>query len=427
MNAISKRLQIINDSRTGGSARIFAILELVCMPLSFITVFFLIILAIDKQNGAQLSALLPTWVKGSVIPIATAAAIGYITNWLAIQMLFRPYDRKKWLFFWPQGLLPRNQAKIAHTIGLSVVNELLKPEKLVSELNSKIHDYLEQPQVLQIIKEKVINLASVYGKSWASAAINQFGSALEDILAKNITPESICSLWDNYLAPKLQDEEIRTFFVERAAQALKGVAPELSGQVQTALRRLLEQKLDKVPEILGLREKIITTVLNFADEEALNQLIITFLGRAETLEKLKQLFVLLGTKMGDWIRTGEARDKLSGFSQEIKDKILAMIQDYLRENAGSIVLDIFQSPELWQWIGENGLPYLQQSLTSYINDHRQDIVDKLQLDQRIETTIRQKNAREFHEMIDKLAAEHLGAIQVLGYFLGAAVGALQLI
>lgn len=41
-------------------------------------------------------------------------------------------------------------------------------------------------------------------------------------------------------------------------------------------------------------------------------------------------------------------------------------------------------------------------------------------------TLRQ-DVREFHNMINSVAAEHLGAIQVLGFLLGAVIGLFQLL
>ncbi len=66
-----------------------------------------------------------------VLPIAIGAAIGYVTNVLAIKMLFRPlrpvlaFGRK--LPFTP-GILPRNRAKLAASLGNAVATELLSEE-----------------------------------------------------------------------------------------------------------------------------------------------------------------------------------------------------------------------------------------------------------------------------------------------------------
>ena len=46
---------------------------------------------------------------------------------------------------------------------------------------------------------------------------------------------------------------------------------------------------------------------------------------------------------------------------------------------------------------------------------------------RIRDAVAPMDMREFHDMINEVAAQHLGAIQVLGYVLGAVVGALTLL
>lgn len=70
------------------------------------------------------------------VPIG-GATIGYITNWLAIKMLFRPYNEKR-LFgvkipFTP-GLIPKERNRIATSIGDVVGNYLLTNDLIIDEL-----------------------------------------------------------------------------------------------------------------------------------------------------------------------------------------------------------------------------------------------------------------------------------------------------
>ena len=65
------------------------------------------------------------------VPPAAGAVIGFITNVIAIRMLFRPLKAIR-LFgirlpFTP-GLLPRQRHKLADSIGAMVERELLTPE-----------------------------------------------------------------------------------------------------------------------------------------------------------------------------------------------------------------------------------------------------------------------------------------------------------
>src|SRR3712207_9226813 len=72
------------------------------------------------------------------------AVIGYITNWLAIKMLFRPHKEKR-IFgikipFTP-GLIPKEQGRIAKSVGDAVGNHLLTKEAMVDALkDNKVDD-----------------------------------------------------------------------------------------------------------------------------------------------------------------------------------------------------------------------------------------------------------------------------------------------
>lgn len=70
-----------------------------------------------------------------IIPIFVGAIIGYITNWLAIKMLFRPFHEKKFLGMhvpFTPGLIPKEMKRIARSVGETVGVHLLSP-KIVTE------------------------------------------------------------------------------------------------------------------------------------------------------------------------------------------------------------------------------------------------------------------------------------------------------
>ena len=61
------------------------------------------------------------------------------------------------------------------------------------------------------------------------------------------------------------------------------------------------------------------------------------------------------------------------------------------------------------------------------SDRSPYIIDNLNLSERIKTAIDNQDVRQFHRMINEITAEHLGAIQVLGFLLGILAGLLQLL
>ncbi len=72
-----------------------------------------------------------------VMPLV-GALIGWVTNWLAVVMLFRPRAplRLPLLPWTLHGLLPRRQADLARAIGEIVEKELLPPEHLLERWES---------------------------------------------------------------------------------------------------------------------------------------------------------------------------------------------------------------------------------------------------------------------------------------------------
>ena len=68
-----------------------------------------------------------------IIPMIVGSIIGYITNWLAIKMLFRPHEEKRILGIrlpFTPGMIPKERGRIAKSVGDTVEDYLLTPEKI---------------------------------------------------------------------------------------------------------------------------------------------------------------------------------------------------------------------------------------------------------------------------------------------------------
>ena len=66
-------------------------------------------------------------------PLITAA-IGWLTNWVAIQMLFHPRKPIHLLFFKWQGLIPRRQAQLAAQTAEIIEREILQQHGILNEI-----------------------------------------------------------------------------------------------------------------------------------------------------------------------------------------------------------------------------------------------------------------------------------------------------
>lgn len=85
------------------------------------------------------------------------AGIGYITNWIAVKMMFRPLHPIKigkfTLPFTP-GIIPKNQPKLAESIGNTITNSLLTDDDLKEVLlSNEVKDFVLSNIQLNKLKE----------------------------------------------------------------------------------------------------------------------------------------------------------------------------------------------------------------------------------------------------------------------------------
>ena len=98
--------------------------------ISWLTILMIVVKAATGWSG-------PGWFSLWIFPVMTAAAVGFLTNFIAIEMLFKPYERSgfHWLRLlslglWKQGMVPANKAKIGHVLGEEIPERLLKPGEI---------------------------------------------------------------------------------------------------------------------------------------------------------------------------------------------------------------------------------------------------------------------------------------------------------
>lgn len=91
-----------------------------------------------------------SWV---VLP-AVGAGIGYVTNWLAVKMLFRPREPRKFLGATVQGLIPRRQQDLAASVARTVEEELLS----VDEIQGLVTRLAESERVRALLHGRIDTL-----------------------------------------------------------------------------------------------------------------------------------------------------------------------------------------------------------------------------------------------------------------------------
>ena len=85
-----------------------------------------------------------------IIPLISAF-IGWVTNWVAIKMLFHPRDPKKILGITFQGIFPKRQLQFAEKLGKVISNELVS----FNDIEQKVTDSGNLKKIMPVVEEHI--------------------------------------------------------------------------------------------------------------------------------------------------------------------------------------------------------------------------------------------------------------------------------
>ena len=147
-----------------------------------------------------------------VIMVIISAAIGWITNWVAIKMLFRPYNEINLGLFKIQGLIPKRRAEIGIGIADVIQNELISIKDVIANidreefskrLNDLIDDVLEKN-----LKTKVKEKFPVMQMFFSDKMAKDVSNTIKGIVMEN--QEKIFEIFSNYAEENINFSTIIT-------------------------------------------------------------------------------------------------------------------------------------------------------------------------------------------------------------------------
>ena len=149
-------------------------------------------------------------MKQFLIMIIISGAIGWITNWVAIKMLFRPHKEINFGLFKIQGLIPKRKAEIGTGIASIIQNELISVKDVISNidrvefskrLNDLIDDVLDKN-----LKKKVKEKFPLLQMFFSDKVAKDVGNTIKDIVMEN--QEKIFEIFSNYAEENIDFEII---------------------------------------------------------------------------------------------------------------------------------------------------------------------------------------------------------------------------
>ena len=149
-------------------------------------------------------------MKQLLIMIFISATIGWITNWVAIKMLFRPHKEINFGLFKIQGLIPKRRAEIGSGIANIIQNELISVKDVISNIDreefSKRLDSSIDKVLEKNLKAKVKEKFPVLQMFFTDRMAKDVGNTIKDIIMEN--QEKIFEIFSNYAEENIDFEVI---------------------------------------------------------------------------------------------------------------------------------------------------------------------------------------------------------------------------
>ena len=149
-------------------------------------------------------------MKQLLVMVLISGAIGWITNWVAIKMLFRPHKEINFGLFKIQGLIPKRKAEIGTGIASIIQNELISVKDVISNidreefskrLNKLIDDVLDKN-----LKKKVKEKFPLLQMFFTDKVAKDIGNTIKEIVMEN--QEKIFEIFSNYAEENINFEVI---------------------------------------------------------------------------------------------------------------------------------------------------------------------------------------------------------------------------
>ncbi|MCJ7840432.1 DUF445 family protein [Lederbergia sp. NSJ-179] len=371
---------------------------------------------------------MPNWTWTLLFMIVVGAIIGGFTNFLAIQMLFRPHRPifiGKWQLPFTPGLIPKRQKELAVQVGKLVVNHLVTPESIQKKLSepklkhematlvsNKIHSWLDQGlTVQQVLDSLQIKNAEQRTKAYLHSKVGQKYAALKQ---------------------KYWNEQINELIPEEWKASVQEKIPVISDKI-------IEKAIDYFSSEQG-RDKINNMIENFFEDRGrVWNMIQMFVGNHSLVDRFQPEIIKFlrndGTKqMLNTILQSEWQKLQQNSLQELfpnwqDEPLLDYIQTWVEETVSIEKLFRTSIHELIlpykAKIDGKWIPFLFDSIGNFFVQRTEEIMKRFHVEEIVREQIEAFSTVKLEELVLSIAKKELTMITYLGAILGGAIGLIQ--
>lgn len=363
-----------------------------------------------------------------IFMIVIGAAIGAVTNHLAIQMLFRPY-KAYYLFgkrvpFTP-GLIPRRRDELAKQMGLMVVNHLLTPEGIKKRLVSDAAKTQTLRAGEQLIQK--LSLSEVTVKEALEKAGMKRPEKAADAWISSWTDDKLNELFRQY-----GDQSLKELVPIEVQEKLEEKIPMISGYILSRSVRYFESDEGKIrlgnmiDDFLKERGMLGSMVQMFLGNSSLADRVLPellkFLRNEETNKLLSDLLKNEWGKLREYT-FNEADEKWNAKALifSLKRRVLQAFSTAPFFNNTIGTLTVRYESELTQQM----LPALLDKLLEGISSNLESVLKRLRLEEIVKEQVDQFPVERLEEMVLSISKKEFKMITYLGGLLGGIIGAIQ--
>ncbi|MFJ7891117.1 DUF445 domain-containing protein [Lysinibacillus xylanilyticus] len=358
------------------------------------------------------------------------AAIGGVTNHLAIKMLFRPHKAiyiKNWRVPFTPGLIPKRRDELAKQLGLTVVNYLLTPETFRKKFFSKdIQEKVEQ--FVQTKVEETIFTNDKTIQDWLSlAGFSNMPATIEQRVEAIVEGqfESVKNTLSTKSIRTLLSADIQNTIDAKIPVAVdhileKGEDYFLSPEGELTIKAMIDDFLSSKGSLGGMINMFLgdsSSLMSKVQRE-----LIKFLQKPGTSALLTKIF----TQEFEKLKDRPAMD----FLQDIRfEQILSNLQTYVKEQLAVEERLNYPISHYWpegnSWMKETVIPQAIEKAFVKAEEKLEDVLERLNLQEIVREQVDSFPVEKLEELVLGISKREFKMITVLGAVLGGLIGIVQ--
>jgi len=371
--------------------------------------------------------------------ILLSSMVGYYTNYIAIKMLFRPKEKT---CFGRQGLIPKNQNRLAESMGNGIDGNFFSPSTIIKYMNEKdiinnlfkkacelAENGLKKPEIQKIIREWTLyfieNNKSLITRHIAKFSEKNFSEMLTRKNGLKNIAKQLMELIENYIKENTHDiEKISDKIVDKAIKYIPKFV------------RILEKEIDKDIENSSFLKKWLKKGAKFLlyDGNEIKKWLRGKIGSAETRHRVYGFMNSQLNEFISYLQTKDGEKKINGFISKNITRIKVLVEEKGIPYFVSKIEEYLKRDDSWEAINKllvKVIHMIEGKMNEFVSSGRfTDLLEKympvvlrkLNIGNMISDQVKKFDTTQLEGMIIEASGEHLGAIEILGGFLGGFTG-----